>query len=219
MGFLNFLKPKKKAEAAPAQGLPPMPSDAELYSELPNLPEAPEATGLPELELPQPPKGFEDLELPEEKKGAELPESVYMPGQDEKFNPQWLKSQEYESKLKPQLSFPELPSPKPELEPKSWLNIPAEVPDLKAFPPEENHEDFASKLSEGKLISRNNSFFLKAEDFRMARDGLDKIARIQKKHHNLTLIKKEENAHYERINSITEEIQRKLMHIDRTLFD
>lgn len=213
MGFLNFLKPKKgrKAESAPMDvPLPPSASEPDLYSELPNLPDAPELSGLPEIELPQPLKGLEDLEIPERQE----PEPAE--GAEEKLLlPKWQGAAQ-EAKL------PELPKLPPEEKSgdeekhEPWLKIPAEIPELRPYTSEPAGEHEATS---GRLISQNNAFFLKADDFRMVRDNLDKLAKAQRKHHSLTDLKKEENEQYDRINALAEEIQRKLMHIDRTLFD
>ena len=50
-------------------------------------------------------------------------------------------------------------------------------------------------------------------------DNLDGVVKLQKRHHKLTELKKEENQHYEQANLLFEDIQRKLMFIDRTLFE
>ncbi len=92
-------------------------------------------------------------------------------------------------------------------------DLPADVPEL-MLPAPEPKSNFG-----GNLISHKNSFFLKAEDFRMISDDIDAIIRSQKKHHKLTDIKKEENAQFERMSFIIEDAQRKLMHVDRTLFE
>ncbi len=206
MGFLDFLKAKKgqkKEEfesSANFEQLPPLSTENELYSELPNLPEAPETPGLPEIELPPPLKGLGDFDFPEGMGGetgkkpalAETPEAnaQYNPNRykpsEEQLIPKWPKAAE--------LKLPELPAPElkmPEPHPDAWSG----------------------------LISHRNNFFLTAEDFRMIENSIDAIIRIQKKHHRLTDIKKEENSHYEHVSFAIEEMQRKLMHVDRTLFE
>lgn len=219
MGFLNFLKPKGKKtgaeEPAASQQLPPLPSESEFYSELPTLPEAPEMPGLPEIDLPQPMKGMEDFELPDEPSMRQRPQMLPSNSpRAEKFKEEWMKSQDEKLPELPKMSTPEESKAKP------WLNIPSEVPELKPFQQQPGEKEESHGLpGTGKLISRNNSFFLEAEDFRTIRSNLEKIAKGQKKHHILTELKKEEGDHYDHINSLTEEMQRKLMHIDRTLFD
>ena len=226
MGFLGFLKPKKGmkgAEQSVSQQLPPLPSESDFYSELPTLPEAPEMPELPEIELPQPTKDMEDLS-----------EELAMPQNSSKYstttektNEKWLKSPEdMPEETKVQNSQAESAQfyqadKKPTSEPEPWLNIPSEVPELKPFQQPEEHEEesFGSQSETGHLISKDNAFFLRAEDFRMVRSNLDKIVKANKKHHTLTDLKKEEGAHYERIDTLSDEMQRKLTHIDKTLFD
>ncbi len=224
MGFFNFLKAKKgpKQEEMPGlqEGfgrLPPLSSESELYSELPNLPEAPETSGLPEIELPPPLKGLGDLDFPEglgnnsgHEFGTIQPPKDYRQGRApvEPLIPSWPKSEE--TKLQNGI-VPDLPSMPEAPEKKPWENTtPADVPELMLPEPKPNI---------GNLISHKNSFFLKAEDFRMVRDNIEAVIKAQKKHHRLTDIKKEENAHFEQISAIIEDAQRKLMHIDRTLFE
>ncbi len=191
--------------------MPLLSGEAELYSELPNLPEAPETAGFPETELPEPAvNGMDELELPEIKEEGQpanqsaktKPILPYWPGPE-------AASHEKIPEL-PKLSAEDITEEKPE----NWLNIPADVPQLKLFGPEPEENPVT-----GRLVNQNNAFFLRAEDFRMARNSLDKIAKAQKKHHSLSDLKKEENAQYERINVLTEDAQRKLMRIDRTLFE
>ena len=224
MGFLDFLKAKKggKKEQHPGtaqdfQQLPPLPNDSEMYSELPNLPEAPETSGFPEIELPPPLKGLEGFDFPEgmgeeaskrpSQRFAEItsPGSRYKTAVAKPLIPEWPRATE--------AKLPELPAVPEALEEKPWENIPAEVPELRMPGPE--HQPGLG----GGLVSHKNGFFLKAEDFRMVKDDIDAMIRAQKKHHRLTDIKKEENSHYEQMSEIIEDMQRKLMHLDRTLFE
>ena len=117
--------------------------------------------------------------------------------------PEWPKAAE--PKLQP--GMPEATGQKP------WDNIPAEVPELQ-LPETEPQPGLG-----GSLISHKNSFFLKSDDFRMIMGDIDAMIRVQKKHHKLTDIKKEENAQFEHMSFIIEDAQRKLMHVDRTLFE
>lgn len=206
MGFLDFLKTKKGGKKEEHLGigqdfqqLPTLPSDAEMYSELPNLPEAPETAGLPEIELPPPLKGLEGFDFPEG-----MDEGAGKKPVAELLIPEWPRAAE--------AKLPELPAMPEASEEKPWENIPAEVPELKV-PEPENHP------LGGSLVSHKSGFFLKAEDFRMVKDDIDAVIRVQKKHHRLTDIKKEENSHYEQMSEIIEDAQRKLMHVDRTLFE
>ncbi len=270
MGFLNFLKPKKGlkgaellAAAPQSTQLPPLPTDSELYSELPNLPEAPETSGLSEIELPEPLKGLEGFDVTgtgEEKRFGEEDEAGENPNRakhdwaqsqierssiahsavggiapkgdlgeaeasketatPQPLLPNWPElgkpfGKQFEEKLPelpemPELKFEEEPQAETELQ-----NIPSEVPELKPFEPEQKGE---SEFSEG-LISHGGSHYLSSTEFRMVTDGFDSIIKTQKKHHNLTEIRKEENQHYEQINVLFEDIQRRLMLIDKTLFE
>lgn len=235
LGFLNFLKAKKgpKKEETPESSanfeqLPPLSTESELYSELPNLPEAPETPGFPEIELPPPLKGLGDFDFPEGMGGETGKEPTQRfaeikPASHrgiEPLIPEWPKAAE------PKL--PDLPAMPEAQEEKPWENTPANVPELQLqigsgrlqIPPSgivpvpEPKHNFG-----GNLISHKNSFFLKADDFRMISEDIDTIIRSQKKHHKLTDIKKEENAQFERMSFIIEDAQRKLMHVDRTLFE
>lgn len=217
MGFFDFLKARKGQKQGEFESpanfgqLPPLSSESELYSELPSLPEAPETSGFPEIELPPPLKGLEGFDFPEgtgikpAQETAEIqPAAKY--GQYKPLIPAWPKSEE------PKL--PDLPAMPEATEGKPWENTaPAEVPELQ-LPEPEPKPDFG-----GSLISHKNSFFLKSDDFRTVKDDIDDIIRIQKKHHKLTDIKKEENAQFEHMSIIIEDAQRKLMHLDRTLFE
>lgn len=220
MGFLNFLKAKKggKKEEFESQAsfgqLPPLSSESELYSELPNLPEAPETQGLPEIELPPPLKGLGDFDFPEgagmtpaQETAETQPAAKY--GQYEPLIPAWPKSEE--PKLQSGI-VPDLPAMPEAQEEKPWENAaPAEVPELQLPEPKPGFR--------GSLVSHKNSFFLKSDDFRTVKSDIDDIIRAQKKHHKLTGIKKEENAQFEHMSVIIEDAQRKLMHLDRTLFE
>jgi len=118
--------------------------------------------------------------------------------------PEWPRAAE--SKL------PELPATPEQPEEKPWENIPVDVPELRMPEPEEQPLG-------GRLVSHKNGFFLKAEDYRMVKGDIEAMIRLQRKHHRLTDIKKEENSQYEQMSGIVEDMQRKLMHIDRTLFE
>ncbi len=243
MGFLNFLKLKKGSKGtehlAPAfhsAQLPPLPTDRELYSELPNLPEAPETSGLSEIELPEPLKGFESFDLAgtgEEgglgkengfgdageasKKKAESSRETPAPSP---LLPNWPQpgkplGKQFAEKLP---EIPQTPEIKLEESPQAETespNIPSEVPEIKPFEPRQKGE---SRFS-GGLISYGGTQYLSAYDFRVVMDSFANIIKTQKKHHNLTEIKKEEHQHYEQINVLFEDLQRKLMLIDRTLFE
>lgn len=226
MGFLDFLKAKKGGKkeehlgtAQDFQQLPPLPNDSEMYSELPNLPEAPETAGLPEIELPPPLKGLEGFDFPEgmgeeagkrpSQKFAEItsPGSRYKTASAanrgiEPLIPEWPRAAE--------AKLPALPEASEE---KPWENTPLDVPELR-MPEPEHQPGFG-----GGLVSHKNGFFLKAEDYRMVKDDIDAMIRVQKKHHRLTDIKKEENSQYEQMSIMIEDVQRKLMHVDRTLFE
>lgn len=193
MGFLNFLKPKKGLQKEETgvpgtdfQEQPQFPSESELYSELPNLPEAPETSSLPEIDLPQWPK---NMTIPRE--------------EPEPLLPNWPPASTP--------TFPELPTEKPEHEsPAPWLKLENDSPEQ--LPAEETAPSFASYSGNGRL-------FLKADDFHMIKGNMDDMIRIQRKHHKLTGLKKEENQHYDSINVAIEDAQRKLMHVDRILFE
>ena len=219
MGFLDFLKPKKGKRtdtSMPAdkniQGFPPLPNEQELYSELPNLPEAPEASGLPEIELPQL-KGLGEFDFPKEIDDDMKKKEEDMPKEEESLFPNWPQMPK-----RAEMKFPELPklqameTEEPMEKETPWTMTPAEVPAAMQFMPEQTDTG-------GKFITYNNEFFLKAEDFRMVRNNLDSISKTQKKHHKLTEIRKEETIQYDNINSSVEDMQRKLMRIDKTLFE
>ena len=221
MGFLDFLKPKKGKRAdisMPAdqnmQGLPPMPNEQELYSELPNLPEAPEASGLPEIELPQL-KGLGEFDFPKEMDEDMAKKEEGMPKEkEESLFPNWPQMpKRAEMKFQDLPKLPSMITEEPMEKETPWTMTPAEVPAAMPFMPEQK-----TGIG-GKLITHNNEFFLKAEDFRMVRNNLDSISKTQKKHHRLTEIRKEETIQYDNINSSVEDMQRKLMHIDKTLFE
>lgn len=229
MGVFNFLKLKKgqKSSGAPPSGqpggfgsfpeMPPMPGEQDLYSELPNLPEAPEAGGLPEIELPPPLKGPGEFESMPEMRPAQEPEQPMQ-------LPEWPKMP---AGLVPEFDatkIPELPEPKPTdvglaqsqqpdlrlgKQTRPWLDIPAA--------PQEKRPDAGEFIP--KLVSHNNSFFMRASDFATIKEDLEEIARLQRKHHRLTEIRKEENSGFDRLNALAEDVQRRLMSVDRVLFE
>ncbi|MBI2176015.1 hypothetical protein HYU40_01535 [Candidatus Woesearchaeota archaeon] len=233
MDFLKAKKGQKKEEfesQANFEQLPPLPTENELYSELPNLPEAPETSGFPEIELPPPLKGLGGFDFLPEGTGTKPPHESseiqpaikhdqYIPNV-EPLIPAWPKAEE------PKL--PDLPAMPESPEGKSWENVPAEVPELQMQIGSSRlhipHSGIAPEAEPkpglgGSLISHKNSFFLKSDDFRTVKNDIEDIIRIQKKHHKLTDIKKEENAQFEHMSIIIEDAQRKLMHLDRTLFE
>ena len=241
MGFLNFLKPKKGqkgterlAAALQSTQLPPLPADNDLYSELPNLPEAPETSGLPEIELPAPLKGLESYDVTETGEEAELGEEGEFGQEGEAAKkeaeigketaapllPNWPGiGKPFEKRFEEKFpEVPELPDIKFEEEPGEETelpDIPSEVPSLRPFEPKQKNE---SGFGEG-LISHGGSHYLSSFDFRTIIDSFDGITKMQKKHHKLTEIKKEENQNYEEIDVLFEDLQRRLMLIGRTLFE
>ena len=171
---------------------------------------------LPEIELPPPLKGLEGFDFPEgmgeeTDKGqaqrlAGIPSSgtKYKKAPVEQLIPEWPRAAE--------AKLPELPAMPEQPEKKPWENT-TEFPEL--MMPEPEHKPGLG----GSLVSHKNGFFLKAEDFRMVKDDIDTIIRVQKKHHKLTDIKKEESVEYDKMNVVVEDIQRKLMQVDKTLFE
>lgn len=230
------MKPKKGGKGAdilPDSQLPPLPSEPELYSELPSLPEAPETAGLPEIELPPPIKGLDEFELPDLEmtgkepsgKQAQPPElqKGLLPGMAEKSSaepllPNWpgIPGKQKETGLPelpdlPQFSMKDVKEGTTEQEP--HIEIPDNVPNVKPFTPEPKREMVSG------LVNFGSGFYLNAQDFGIVMDNLDGVVKLQKRHHKLTELKKEENQHYEQANLLFEDIQRKLMFIDRTLFE
>jgi len=212
LGILNFLKQKKSQDSkddfsslGDFDTPPPMPESGqdqpqgshgnrELYAELPNLPEAPDIPGLPEIELPPLPK--ENSSAFSENKEVGTAEHV------EPLLPNWPKMRQEEVNL---------PVDVPDMFAGIDKGASVDIPEAKPYAPE-------NKETSG-LVCHNNSFFLKAEDFWVIKNSLNALTSAQKKHHKLTEIKKEENLQYEKMNVIVEDMQRKLMHVDRTLFE
>ena len=223
MGFFDILKPKKaqkieqpQPDTSFSQPQQQNSNEPELYSELPNLPEAPETSSIPDIDLPPPMKGFEDFSLPEApsmRPGSPVDEDDG-DNQSKPLLPNWP-----ESARPAEGDLPELPkAPAAEdteltEEQQTWFGFDKNGQDTKPVLQESEIEEH------GKLISINNSFFMKAYDFRRVRDNFDYILRTQKKHHRLTDIKKDENLEYDKMNALVEDIQRKLMQIDKTLFE
>ena len=221
MGFLNFLKPNKAQKGSKPQLAMPsqqaqesQSNEPELYSELPNLPEAPESANAPEISLPQM-QGFEDFSLPEAPLDANQEEQKTDTGSNTgeapaPLLPDWPDTGKPEGSELPEM--PKTPS-EGEAEQPSWFSFQQTsqetAPAMKGTEGEEH----------GKLISINNSFFMKANDYRRVKDSFEHILRMQKKHHRLTDIKKEESVEYDKMNVVVEDIQRKLMQVDKTLFE
>ena len=221
MGFLNFLKPKKVQKSDQPQLEMPFQqpqggqsNGPELYSELPNLPEAPESANVPEIALPQM-QGFEDFSLPEAPLGAN-PEAQ-KPDENSKAReapapllPDWPDTGKTEGNELPELAKTPTGG---ENEQPPWFSFQQASQETKPILKETETEE------RGKLININNSFFMKANDYRRVKDSFEHILRMQKKHHRLTDIKKEENVEYDKMNALVEDIQRKLMQVDKTLFE
>ncbi len=219
LGFLNFLKPKKSQETkedlsfgnmgnispVPQTGQSQMQNESELYSELPNLPEAPDTLGLPEIELPPPLKENLDYSAFGEAKGAPKEETVKQDDSVRPLLPNWPKMRHED------INLPEVPDIFSGID-NETENLPAVLPDIKPYVP-------GAEGGGGKLVSHNNNFFLKSEDFKLIKNNLDAATGTQKKHHKLTEIRKEENQQYEKMNALVEDMQRKLTHIDRALFE
>lgn len=210
-------------------------SEQELYSELPSLPEAPDTLGLPEIELPPPLKenlddsAFSETKTkpwgfgpsPEDNTPVKKPKEIFDIGRSRKETPKedyrvepllpnWPDTQKDDAKM---AEVPDLFSIG--MDKSGQEETRSDIPELKQFMP---------RLADatgtgGKLVSHNNSFFLKADDFRVIQNNLNELTGTQKKHHKLTEIKKEENLQYEKMNAMVEDMQRKLTHIDRTLFE
>ena len=227
MGFMNFLKPKKGVKAGQMQAgmpdmsqLPPLPSDNELYSELPNLPEAPEMSGLPEIELPTPMKGMSDFDMPDMPQDVSMDRSqplpplppMPQPARAQPLMPNWPgETPKKDAQLDTLPELPRIPTwndkaDRAEDKPIDWLNLPKEAP-------EQQMEQ------ESKLIRHENGHFLEAKDFQVVTNSLDEISRTPKKHHRLTELRKEESQYYDQLNELAEDLQRTLMHIDRSMFD
>ena len=226
MGFLNFLKPKKAQKSGlTQQDMPfslPQPENSnepEFYSELPNLPEAPETSAIPDIDLPPPMKGFKDFSLPEAPAGMDQEPQAHDDDTKPVGGPSPLLPNWPEPAKPAEGDLPELPKQpatgEGELteEQPAWFSFQQSGWESKPVLQESETEEH------GKLISINNNFFMRAYDFRRVKDNLEYIIRTQKKHHRLTDIKKDENAEYDKMNALVEDIQRKLMQIDKTLFE
>jgi hypothetical protein len=226
VGFLGFLKPKKRGKSedflAPAPEhkgyaqLPPLPSGEDVYSDLPSLPEAPDVPGLSEMNANGSGMESEGLDLPESSSGMGLkdwgPESSSDTEQEGFPELPKMPSVPEDDDKKPNFSLPELPRPKED------SDIPDKIPELNHFAPE-NRYDSSKLRGHGRVITQNDGFYLISHDFKMIVGNINSAIKLHKRHHKLSVIKKEDNKKYEELGSIAEDLERNLMRIDRELFE
>lgn len=199
MGFLNFLKKKEGKKEGLDIPPPPPPSLQKAFSKEPTP-----KIDIPKFEQPKPKMQLiPKLDKPEipfkpEKPKINIPKKIMEPI---RFKPSFPK---------PEFKFPK-PEFKPHIEqPKSHLEM------------HEEHEDIKPNIIPEKHVT-NKEIFVRTENFKFVVDNLNsikkKIKESEKALARLNDIKNSEDKEYEKWHSQLEDVQRKLMYADKTLFE
>lgn len=201
MGFLKFLKKEKKKEGLDELDLPPAPPPLEGFDEdFSSIPEIPEISGKQAEELPEfdfSGEDFQGLEDKESMKG--FPD---FPAEEEK-----------------PVSIPAISAPMP-------ATIP-QVPefDARKFPKPQMPKDSHGFLPEGKSsrVPMGSSLYVRVEKFKVALGSINVVRNDLRKTEEALIkleeIKSMEEKAMNKIKSSLDDLQKKFVFVDKTLFE
>ena len=216
MGFLKFLKREKKKEDLDELDLPPAPPPLEGFDESMALPEFPDL----ESEKISATKEFPDFDFDDEEKG--MPSM----GKDE-FNfpplPESLEKPIAPQPIKPMTSLPEIKPQAPQQVPEEFsLQEPQEqFEGVDIFPQQERdifrqQKRFIGELPEERTIYiKVNNFKAMLGSIIIIRDDLKKSEETLTKLEN---IKSTKDKSFDKVRLCLDDLQKKLIFIDKTLF-
>ena len=206
MSFFKFLKKKEGEVDVRGMDLPPVPGGS-MPGDLSSLPPL-EAEDFPPLTMPPPPPI--DQEMPVKK---DLPVMEKLPPIPTiKSAPLRPKIQEYI----PSPSFGDLGFDVPEAPDE---DIPSSVPSLELDKKHFSEEEFVPK----RVIRNQGPLFIKMEDYREILESIENMRQSFKQEEqqfiHITDIKSSKDKSLTYLREVFEDLQRKLLFIDRTLFD
>jgi len=193
MAFLGI--GKKKMKSLPPLGMPPMPPAELTKQRFPEMPSFPELPPLPEMPT------FED-----KPKNAQTLKPVMEIGQSPTKEPEDMPMDDFPN-------MPELP-PIPEYEPEQENTNATEYTKLEEMPPFEE---------EKKEYSRIKPLFIKSTDYKAILSGINtvknRIRETERIMEEIDNIKKEKAKQFEEWRNLLEDIQRKLVYVDKQVFE
>ncbi|MFC1753149.1 hypothetical protein ACFL96_07105 [Thermoproteota archaeon] len=248
MGLFSFLKKKKPEEKIPTPPSPPgarpIPSEVGAPKPIVPRPEMPPAQGSEDIPAPRPigemkkgpqpikPRQVDDFGIPSKGEELELPDIQFptMPSSEK---------QEVEKAIKEKAEVPEEPAdeiPAPEApeieieEPESEISIeepeeipseaPEELPGLGEPKPEEKGLE---TVALPELPKAEGSIFIRSDKFNLVKRGIvslkDNLKVMDKVFTMMTEIKNKQDADVDAWHSSVEAIQRKLIYMDKTIFE
>ncbi|MBU0461221.1 MAG: hypothetical protein KJ574_01405 [Nanoarchaeota archaeon] len=237
MGILSFLKKESKSAK---KELPPLPD----ISSLPPLPDMPES---PAPQTPAPPSASEESESlwgPEDIESEEPSTFPEMPAEEEALSeegPMFPDTVEEVPEKIPDLEeLPEPPSFRPRHEVKeikplgfppvsksaapkipSPSSLPTRIPQLEGFPtapfiPPEKPRLVRQRVAQGPL-------FVRMDEYKEFLDDIERMRNDFKENENIYVrlndYRTEQDKHFEKFHEALEDVQRKLLYIDKTLFE
>ena len=205
MSFLKFLKREKKKEGLEELDLPPAPPPLEGFDEDMSMPEFPDIRGKQSEEMPEFNFPEEDFQRMNKEAAKNFPD---FPRQEK---PVLMPSISATSYVQPQFAE-EMP------EAEENQQAPIEQPDM---PPREK-----IALSHGKKpvrVPMGNSLYLKVDRFKIALGSINVVRNDLRKSEEALMkmenIKSMEEKSMSKIRSSLDDLQKKLVFVDKTLFE
>ena len=220
MGFLKFLKREKK-DTLDELDLPPAPPSLEGFED--NMPEIPDFPDFSDEKISAPKEGMADFNFPEEKQNApEIKEdSMDFPSFPEMEEEPMPPIQP----LKPSFSIPQsIPEPEPEQESADEEQPAEEEHDIE---PQETYPKAAGRLfSHEKRALRERptakTIYVSVDNFKATLGSISMIRGNLKKSEEglikMESIKNAKDKSFDKMKISLEDLQRKLIFVDKTLF-
>ena len=223
MGFFSFIKKDKGKQLSAPENieLPPLPD----MNSLPPLPEGgPELPTPPDMEEPIPEEPAEEktppvVETPEEMAPEEANMFPEIPLEEPVEEiPEKIPSLEEIPEAPPEM--PEIETPEPTIEePNIEEPVPSKIPRLEGLEPVPYKEPYEFKLHR----EARGPIFVKVDMYKEILDDVAGMKQSLKNDENIYArimdLKTEEDKRFEHIHRTFEDIQRKLMYVDRMLFE
>lgn len=224
MGFFGLFG-KKKKEAKPAKDMPkpPVPPSTLKPStgEEIKAPQHVDDLGMGMKEEISPPKG---LELPE----LEFPQ-LEMPPHEEAEVKTAIESKSSEPKPSAKKAKPDFTPMKFRKEAKKMKEVPEHIPDIEHIPePEAPKPDVELVTIEEPIELKatphvKGPVFIRSDQFKIIKDNVnglrDSLGKAEETLNNVIEIKNREDSEYEGWHTSAEAIQRKLLYVDKMLFE
>jgi hypothetical protein len=226
MGIFGFLKKPKEESMQAEMELPPLPSLDDtgfprLGDELPPLPETslpPLPTALPSMAALSGMPAMPKMELPSTPPPMTIIEPRKIEKAEQKFEfptaPEMPSEEIIPDTVPPLDSLPEPPEFRTEMPRKEFSPKPTEMEDIPLYSAQE--EPRTKTRGRGPLFIRSDNFKAIAEDIEQIRA---KFKEEDDLFFRVTEVKNAQDQKYEAFRVALEDMQRKLLFIDRTLFE